>query len=284
MNQTHRINLSTPALDDSDYVIIEQEDWAKDVGRTSEAQGVTAIGSMIFGGAMPLPNCGGLGGFDVPVYVYPSRPGLVFKFKVSHGQARAGIAATPIREEVIQCSLNDTAQADYPVVGMTSMRWIGECYDENGNVTSRPVVTRTGRTLFFSKKVYGSIRIQYIVRRLTFNVRIEAREGSIENNFECVAYARWTGGVSYREITAPSGYDDTQGNCGNGLYGGGVSTPDECLPTGDQGNYPKAIKADRETIVQYCSQIVSSDTVTESRDTGSDEDSECEGDGTITTN
>lgn len=290
MNQTLNLSLATTAADNSDYVLIEQEPWPKDVGRTSAAQGLMAIGAMAFGGTLPLPNCGGLNGFSAPVYVYPSRPDLNFIFAVSHGEIQPGSAATMIREEIIQCSLLDNIETQYPVTHMMSMQWLGNCFDENGSVIARPDVVQIGRVLSFSKKVYGSLRVRYSVFRKTFNVRIEAREDSIENNFECVAFARWNGGLEYKEIEAPSGYEATTGNCGNGLYpngdgtfGGSTGTGDACQPTGKQGSYPKAVRADRKTEIEYCSQEVQSDSVTESVDTGSDP-SDCENDEPIITN
>lgn len=285
------IPLTAPSsADTNDYVMIEQEPWADDVGRTSNAQGIMAIGSMIFGGSLPLPNCGGLNGFGAPVYTYPSRLGLNYTFDVSHGQIQPGTISMLTREEIIQCSLQESAETDYPVARMQSMQWIGQCYDERGRSAGRPQIKQNGRTLSFTEKVFGSLRIKYSVIRQTHLVRIEEREDSIENNFDSVAFVRWDGGVDFKEITAPSGYDATTGNCGNGFYpgtptggSGGTGVTEACPPTGGQGSYPKAVRANRKTTIEYCSQEVDADTVTESVERDSD-DNDCDDDDPIITN
>ena len=284
--------------DDSDYVIIEQKPWAKDVGRTSNSQGILAIGTMIFGeelfgGVLPLPNCGGADGFDAPVYVYPSSADLNYVFDVSHGGASSAIATSdksesdvasgkPLgvvgvvtREEVVQCGYNSSANTEYPVQRMVSKQWIGKCYDSVGNVVSRPSVTQKGRALFFSKKVYGSVRVKYKVHRVTYTVRVPERDDSIENNFQSVAFCRWDGGVEYKEIEAPSGYEITLGDCDNGLPDGSDGSTDICPDDRGQGSYPVAVHADRHTKVDYCSQQITSDKVTESVDYDREPGEEC---------
>ncbi len=287
MNKSLNILLSGLFADESDYVLIEQEPWAKDVGRTSKNQGVLAIGSMIFGGSLPLPNCGSLAGFDAPVYVYPSRSGLYYRFDVAGGEFVPGIFETVLREEIVQCSLKKSADTDYPVLAMRSMEWIGHCYDGHGNVVGRPSITRSGRTIFLGSKVYGSIRVKYFVERMIYNVRVEERDESIENNFDCVAFCVWPGGVKFKEIEAPGGYEETRGNCGNGIYNGRGPGADGdveiCQPDWGQGTYPVAVRADRHTKKDYCSQVEMSDTITESVETENMPGEECS-DGPITTN
>ena len=283
------INLSTVSANSSDYVIIAQEPRCKDVGRTSKLQGVLAISSMIFGGQLPVPNCGGLAGFDTPVYVYPSRKTLRFTFALSHGDFKPGVSATMTREEIVSCGFKDVSTLDYPPSGLVSLAWIGKCYDATGRVTSSPAFTINGRSIVFSGKVYGSLRARYSVYRVTHNVRIEEREDSLENNFECIAYCRWDGGIVYEDIKAPSGYDETKGNCGNGIYSGegpingGSGSAEICTPSRAGGTYPTAVKADRITTIDYCQQSVVSDKITESVESGKEPGEECS-DGPITTN
>ena len=275
---------SAQYADESDYVLIEQKPWAKDVGRTSKSQGILAIGSMIFGGNLPQPNCGGLAGFDTPVYIYPSRPDLQFVLKVSHGEYQVGKIETMIREEIIKCGLNDTATTEYPVAAMQSMVWLGPCYDGRGNITAYPTVIQQGRDFHFSAKVLGSIRVKYAVNRITYNVRIEERDDSIENNFQCLAFCVGNGWGNWKEIEAPSGYDDTKGNCGNGIEkGDGADGTSICSPEWGKGTYPVAVRADRATDMEYCSQEITSDNITESVETENEPGEECS-DGPIVTN
>jgi len=282
------VSLGLSKSDDSDFILIEQQPWAKDVGRTSETQGILAIGSIIFGGNIPKPNCGGLAGFDTKLYVYPSRGALAFRFAVSHGEFIRGASGTVIREEVVHCSLSESSELEYPVNIMMSMEWIGYCYDALGNITARPSLTLDNNTLRFGSNVYGSIRVKYYVYRIEYNVRVEERDDSIENNFNSIAYCVWGGGVTYRDIKAPSGYDRTMGNCGNGLYGQidfGDRDVEICQPE-HSGSYPVSVKADRHMKINYCPQDIASDVITEAveRDGDSESCSDGSDDETITTN
>lgn len=275
-----------PSADESDYVLIEQQPWAKDVGRTSKSQGILVIGSMIFGGSLPLPNCGGLAEFDTPVYVYPSRIDLQFVFKVSHGDYQVGLVEPLIREEIIQCGLQDKATCDYPVLAILSRQWLGKCRNVKGDVVPYPTVIVNGRDHHFSEKVLGSQRIKYLVLRYTYNVRIKERDDSIENNFESLAYCVGNGWGKWQEIEAPSGYDDTAGNCGNGIYGSDAVGTDGtaiCQPEWGKGTYPVAVRADRLTRDDYCTQENISDSITESVETENEPGEECS-DGPIVTN
>jgi hypothetical protein len=282
-NHTLSISLATPGADESDYILIEQEPWPSDMGRTSVLQGIQGIYASIFGSLFPDPNCGGLNGFDTPIYLFPSRSSLNFTFALSHGEFVPCISETLTREEVVQCGLQDSANIEYPPASAVSLSWIGKCYDENGNELGKPTVTVSGRKLSFSEKVYGSIRARYQVYRKTYNCRIEERDDSIENNFESVAYARWDGGIVWLEINPPSGYDATLGDCGNGVYGqdsGGTTAI--CAPAGSK--YPSAARANRVTKIEYCSQEVMSDETTEIIDYDNDKTPCHEPDDTITTN
>lgn len=283
LNPSLSVNLST-GVSPHDYIIIEQEPWPKDVGQTSVTQGILTIGSVIFGGAIPSPNCGGLAGFTAPVYVYPSRSSLPFKFDVSHGDFLYGTTKVLLREEIIQCSFELSSELSYPVYSMVMMKWKGLCYDKGGNVVGRPSVTQDGRTLVFGSKVHGSIRVLYYVYRVEYRVNISAREDAIENSFDCVAFCVWDGGVEFKEIEAPSGFEETLGNCGNGLYGpqdvpGG--TIEICQPEAGE-SYPKAVRADRNVKINYCDRKLISDKITEVVDKNND--TEPCSDGSITTN
>lgn len=275
MSNLLNISLSTSSADELDYVLIEQEEWGKDVGRTSLPQGILAIGAMAFGGVLPLPNCGGFDGFDANVYAYPSRNDLAFKFAVSHGTCQSGIIQTLTRTEIINCSLQNSVDTKYPVQDMQSMVWIGPCYDKNGSIVPRPSVLQKGRFIYFSDKVLGSLRVTYGVYRIVYNVRIEKREYSIENNFESVAYTVWDGGINAKDIEVPSGYEYTDGKCDNGKdpdQDGSITT---ICPPPLHGTYPISVQADRNTKVGYCPQLILKDVITERAITSEDED-ECE--------
>lgn len=196
--QTISVSFALPSREDKeDYILIEQEPWPKDVGKTTVLQGLAGMSAILFATPFPTVNCGGDStGFDTPIYVYPSRRGLHFTFAVSHGEYLPGVSLVNYRDEMKQCGLVDSIELDYPPLFTPSLQWIGDCYDERGAIISRPVITVVGRTIFFSKRVYGSFRARYRVYRKVYNVRVESRDDSIENNFDSVAYCVWNGGVA----------------------------------------------------------------------------------------
>lgn len=267
-----------PTADESDYVLVEQEKWGKDVGRTSLLQGILAVGSMVFGGLLPLPDCGGFDGFTVSLYAYPSRKDLAFKFGVSHPHdySPIGTIQTLTRTEILNCGLQSAVETKYPVQSMRSMVFLGPCYDKKGSIVPKPDVIQDGRTVRFSKGVLGSLRVTYDVYRIVYSVQVTKREYSLENNFEAIAYAVWNGGINSKDIVAPSGYEYTEGECENGKD---PDQPDgsetEICPPPRGGSYPKAVEADRETDQDYCSQVIIRDVVTEKVITDKD-GKECE--------
>ena len=257
--QVLSISFSIPTYEQSEYLLIEQEPWGKDVGVTTVLQALSGIMATIYGTAWPLINCGGLPeGYDTVVYVYPSTQSLAgrYQFKIINGDPPVRtISEFPRRDETIQCGFADSIELKYPPFGFPFLQWIGQCYDINGNITTRPVVEVVGRKVSFSKKVYGSIRANYETIRHAYLVRVEERKDSIEDNFKSVVYCVWDGGVRWLEVDPPSGYDYTQGDCGNG-FPPGTDGSTIVNPPDDDDSPPYADEVDRQVIVDYCPQEV----------------------------
>lgn len=233
--QTYSLSFSTQYAQDADYLLIEQEPWPEDVGVTTHLQAIAAISSFLFDTTVPEINCGGdTDGFDTLVYVYPSRVSLIYTFHISHGEYIRGISEMLIREETQQAGLNDSVQVDYPPISSISIQWIGQCYDSTGAVTARPLVTVVGNTIYFSKKVYGSLRLRYSVLRITYKVRVEERDDAVENNFDSIVFCVWDGGIKWLRCDPPSGYEATKGECDNGFYDTDSTDGDDSMHIGDQ--------------------------------------------------
>lgn len=260
-----------------DCVLIEQEPWGRDVGETSNMQGILAISAAVSGGRWPEVNCAGSNGeFNATVYVYTCDDvGLDYQFKVSHGTVSMRVTEIMYREEVVQCSLQLEHELDYPVRSVGAMSWIGNCYDSGGSVTSRPIVTiQDDNTVLLSKKVWGSLRVRYTVLRHTYHVTIQRRWAALENKYNSVAYAVWDGGVKWLDIEAPTNFEAFDGDCGNGAFynpnlqdgynDGQLSQTDICKP--EYTKLPVAVTADRMRTVEYCSQETLSDTTNETTD------------------
>lgn len=238
---------------------IEQKPWGKDVGKTSNMQAIYGIAAAVNGGRWPAMYCGGLNGVFVgTVYAYPCEPHLSYQIKVSHGLVTARTIEIAIREEIIQCSLKLEHDTDYPVLSMLSKSWVGHCYDNEGNITGRPIVTEVDNKIVFDQAVYGSLRVRYQVLRHVYEVTVSKRLNSIENNYQSVAYGVWDGGVIWIDIEAPAGFEAFDGDCGNGAWYDEDGNLIGLSPRGDvcvedKTRIPTAVIADKNVTVDYCS-------------------------------
>lgn len=268
METTFSLPFSLPSGDEIEnkYLLIEQEPWGKDVGKTTALQAFAGITAAIYGIDWPRTNCmGDAEGYDAKVYVYPSIIGMSFRFHITHGEYVSKGAKILIRDETVQCGFNKSVDLNYPCRARPSLQWLGRCYDFTGAIVSKPVVTIEGSRLFFSKQVYGSLRVRYTVIRYTYDVRVEERDESIENNFDSVVYCNWNGGIKWLKINPPSGYDYTKDDCGNGAWfdaygnlilGGGGSV---IIDPEEDPKPPIAPEVDRKIVIAYCEQELKSD-------------------------
>lgn len=236
-----------------DYLLIEQEPWPEDVGKTTVLQGLAGMAALLFNTEFPLANCGGdSAGFDTDVFVYPSRLDMRYKFDISHGEFTPDVFLLLQRDEMKQCGYVASVELDYPPINIPSLEWVGDCYDNRGAIVSKPTITVAGRTIYFSKLVYGSLRARYTVFRNTYKIRVESRDDAIENNFDSVVYCVWDGGIQWMDCSPPSGYDITKGICGNGIGDTDIEDPE---PDPDPDKPPESTDgADLEIKIDYCSQ------------------------------
>ncbi len=272
MNNTLSIGLVSPVADSVDFVLLEQDPWDESVGKTTTMQGIQNIAAALFGGDFAESNCGGEDGVVCSrLFVYPSRVTLSREISVSHGSIALLNSGMVQREELRQCQLQDSVVLQYPALGTVRLQWVGECYGEAGNIVTSPGYTVSNNTIFFDKKVYGSFHAVYRVFREEYSLDIPARDDSIENNFQSVAVARWSGGIAWKELDIPANFDLTDGDCGNGSS---VSVdPEEetdedvediICPDGEEKyRWPVSVTADRLLLVNYCKQSANTNTVDE---------------------
>ena len=268
------VNISGKIPEASSYLKLEQEPWSDNVGKMSTTRGMLVIAAAANGGLFPEVFCGGLNGtFNATVHVYPYPAELPFTLKVSHGHVASRFMALPIREETIQCGFQTELSPEYPVHVWGGVQWVGNCYDRNGNIVPRPTVTRVGNILKLSEQVYGSIRIRYTVVRHTYTISISSRTDAIENKYQSVAYAVFDGGVVWLDVTAPAGFEEFDGDCGNGAFYDDSLLPDgytdgqlsqTTLCSTRYTRYPIAARADKEVEVDYCTQEVISEKISAS--------------------
>lgn len=262
----------------ADYdLIIEQEPWGKDVGKTTTMQAIAAMQTAIYGSPMPTLNCGGAEGrFRTRIFVYPSDRYMDFHFKLSNGIVISHTIAFDIREEIINCSMELEQRTEYPVLHVLSSGWLGKCYDARGTLTSPPDAEIDGDKITFDKKVYGSLSIRYRVFRHIYVVEIRRRHLAIENKYDCLAFCVFAGGVEWTDVEAPAGFEETDGACENGDYfkymddlanwlNGRIGHVNVCRAK--YRTIPVAAYADRAIEVDYCSQEINSDKTKERVDT-----------------
>ena len=263
------------------FLIIEQEPWGKDVGKTTILQAIAAMQTVIYGSSMPTLNCGGANGkFRTRVFVYPSAPDAAFQFKLSNGFVISATVEFAIREEIIQASMELKQTTDYPVFSVISSAWLGKCYDNQGNTVNPPGAEIESNVITFDKKVYGSLSIRYRVKRWVYVLEIRKRQLAIENTYQSLAYAVYNGGVEWCDVEAPAGFEESDGACQNGDIFGYMEDLNNWL-NGRIGHVnvchhryrtvPVAAYANRKIEVDYCTQEINSDETTERIDTGPEE-------------
>lgn len=256
-------------------LIIEQRPWPANTGILTNGGMVRHIIEALYGqivpededtGSSPV-NCGldNLGRIVSEVWVYPYTSGLWYQLQLSHGTLDLEeMKVEPVRQvEVLNFKPgSSTLQTKYPVRAIESVRWLGEQHDADLNPIEPPDLSVTGvMEITTSVPVYGAASVIYQTERHVYPIIIPPREDAPENLYSSVAYAVYTGGLVWEPMTPPPGAEEYQGYGENGCGYGSTSFPDDDDPP---PAVPDNAQADREIIVDWCSQITISDNVYES--------------------
>lgn len=230
-----------------DFVLIEQEPWDPFIDTLTKLGAVAYLNKLLFdkGDGAKL-NCSTLDGLCSPMlYVYPSRPDLVYRLAVTWGNLGKRTIKKLAYTEVIQSSLEDRFNPKYPTEEIIKCVWAGDAYNKDGELIGLPEVTIVGDEIRLSEKVYGTMLVTYWVYQHRYGVAIRNRPAAIENKMQSFAYAIWKGGNKVEKIKIPDMAES--GKCANG---GGIGhftrEPKDPGPVDPE---------DERIYIDYCTQL-----------------------------
>jgi hypothetical protein len=245
-----------------DLLIIEQLDWMPYVGGLSRFAMVSYLAGLIYDNEKykPFYDCGIQDGRYLTVlYVYPLRPGLNYRLRVTHGKLGERREEAAKMQETIKVKLNRTIDLKYPATDIVSMAWQGACHNAQLSVVPPPTlrVSADRRHILVDAEVYGTVNLTTLAERHVYTLAVSKRTEAVENHYSSVAYGVYDGGPpEILIIKPPPGAEELDGECGQG---GGtiIGAPDDEPP-----NWPDP-HADRTTVYNWCDpHELISDTVT----------------------
>ncbi len=252
--QTFSVGFGLPSAESStDELWIEQEDISKTDGYLSRSAMYLAIWALLENGEPKAATC--ITDVSIDLYVYRTNLSMAYGFYSSYGVLSA---KTPQIDysftESIKFQMTDEEGLRLPNFGIIAYRWIADAvWDAEGSPTSAPAVTFTSRKAKTSGKVYGTLQVTYKVNRDKYTLDLPKREDTEENKYSSVAYATHKGGPTWKILTVPTNAENEDAMCKGGLGGSTtISPPDDDIPV--------APNIDAETIIDYCTNEVTSET------------------------
>ena len=244
--------VARPKTDNDDsYLIIEQEPWAKGVGKVTRLDLVRALESVIFAEESEVEiDCGlddGGSSYTTLVYVYPSPESLAFNVGLTNGTLSEPTLVELQVKEAVDFSLTDQGELTYPVKNVISSAWAADVWDAAGSVVSASPPVVDGQTAEVDEVIYGTAYIEYTTLRYVYAVQVFARDEDPENVFQSVFYAWWNGGIEMLEIDAPDGAEhsytyDVRCDGGSNV----IIDPD------DDEDPPRAVPVNKTITLDYC--------------------------------
>lgn len=253
MNNQLAITLSSEKKDFGEVLFLEQEERSPYEGRLTKSGLVQGVLGFIYPDDYVVENaCGGEEGvFETTVYAYLYEPLLDYNIALDYGELGERVIEEVEYIEIINCSLKDFVEFSYPSDKVLETKWEGLAYTNMGQVVPHPNYEFDRQGTYFDSSVYASLRVRYRVTRHAYSVRVTSRAKYdltvTEDKYASVAYAYWDGGIDFEKIEVPYGFEETDGNCGNGSI---VRITEDDDPDG-----PPAVDPENEHIyIDYCKQ------------------------------
>lgn len=244
-------------------LFIEQESLDPYLGHLTKIAALQWLNKILFGADEPASNCPEDGpGYNKAVYVFPSPENLNYKTYCSNGTYVGPLREEILFEELVQCDGESDPTLKYPATSIISWEWQTETYNTAGEVVAKPRITVKNNTLKFSKKVWGTVKVIYMINRHTYVLSIYPRMEYEENKIQSYFLAVWDGGTSYIEVEAPATAEDgecnNRWNPGTGAYDYVSAIPASTseIVNNESGDDPYGpVPAEDETVyIDYCSQ------------------------------
>jgi hypothetical protein len=259
MQSALAITYQQPAPDNLDLLLIEQEEWGKNVGVVTTAEMLRYISAWVYNQLYRAStDCGMVDGrLTCTINVYPRVPGLPYQLRTSWGSISGPRGGMTTFEEILNFTLTTEERVQYPCREILGVDWLAECYDASGAVVTPPALAIDGDTIVIPAPVYGSVQVRYRTERYSHTLSVPRREDALEEFFSAAAYALYDGGLTWIDVDLPNSFDEATATERCGLSGSGsVSWPeDDPRPIADNPYR-------RKTVVDYCSQTIISDTIT----------------------
>ena len=234
-----------PSKENSNYVILEQDKWDANVNYLTKMGIVGYLNQLLFQDTPLETNCSD-GIYRVFAYPYPVD--LNYLIGTTHGTLGYGIHEEVEYTEIMQCNLSTSINLKYPSLGIVRFQWIGDAYNDLGDIVNTPTIDIKGQVVSISSPVYGSFFITYKVHRVTYTLSVLPLKEGVENLLQSFVYACWEQANVVMECRFPAGADtNTCNNSGIKNYNINVG-PDnkkKCV-----GTMPK------EEYVDYCLNII----------------------------
>lgn len=250
---------SAPTADSLDLLQIEQSDWSTATGRVSKGGMFRSLREMLYGeDAGQQVDCGFTSGSVVCLIdVYPLEPGLAYQFAASYGFLSDRYEETAVETELLNFSLVDTVTPSHPAREIQRAEWVDEVYDSEGNILAPPQLTIVGDEIRTPLPVYGAVEATYTTERHSYTLTISRRTDAVDNFYTAAVYGWYDGGVDWLVLEMPPGIEAFNLNADAVCGWSGSSSAEFEEPNG--GDQP--VSADRETVLDYCTQEVVEDSL-----------------------
>lgn len=271
---------------------ITQEPWENDTGVMTKANLYTFLETLLNYETLTNPvDCGieADGCIYCYIYVDPFPASLEYQLYTSFGELAEKEVEEFEKTEVVtfrlqnSLTLGSTPKSAGVDTFYLSQEWVGDIYNEEGEVVDPPdvIITSDGK-VSITRRVYASLRVKYTAVRHKYTLKVPKREDTDVDVFGAVVYGIWknpvqettrkisdgdttikkvetdTGGITWTELSPPPNADENakaETTCGWYSNDSLIDEEDEER----EEDIPEAPMVDKETIIDYCTQEITSE-------------------------
>jgi len=257
------VNIANPSAPEAlDLLQIEQEDWGEGVGYVSKVMAMSLIINMFMDVSQEIqtPVCGieEDGTMQVIVNVYPLQRDLNYKLLASYGSLSSKTVDVFDYQELLIFNGTSSGSLRYHSLDIKSAEWEGDVFGDGGDVIT-PSFDIDGDNVTVGSNINGVLLVEYTVERHQYTLSVAPRDDAEKSKYSATVYGLYEGGLSYRELTQAPGADEYNIEIG---CSGSIDLVSIQGREDKPYEPPTAEPKDRQIVVDYCSQVVISDTIT----------------------